>query len=86
MGIVGPACKVDAVAVKGSLLKITNPAGGGAGSARAASESQLFSPDFSLQDLGIGGLDKQVGEPQRAVCGLRTFVPVKQVNRAPAGR
>ncbi len=65
MGIVGPACKVDAVAVKGSLLKITNPASGGAGSARAASESQLFSPDFSLQDLGIGGLDKQVGECTR---------------------
>ena len=59
MGLVGPACKIGATAAKGSSLKITDERGGSSTTAQQRG-SQLFSPDFSLEDLGIGGLDAQV--------------------------
>jgi hypothetical protein len=60
MGIVGPACKIGVAAAKGSLLKIRDSQGADGGSSSARRGSQLFSPEFSLEDLGIGGLDAQV--------------------------
>ena len=74
MGIVSPACKVSVTAAKGSMLKIASSGGGGGGGA-AQRGSQLFSPDFSLEDLGIGGLDEQVGDIFRRAFASRIYSP-----------
>lgn len=58
MGLIGPACGIGVAPVKGSMLKIKDAPGESSTSQRG---SELFSPDFSLEHLGIGGLDAQVG-------------------------
>ena len=54
MGRLGRSCKVSVVPAKGSLLKIASGSTVG-GSGAVQRGSQLFSPNFSLEDLGIGG-------------------------------
>ena len=73
MGIVGPACKVGVVAVKGSMLKISTASGSGDRAAQRG--SLLFSPEFSLEELGIGGLDTQVGDIFRRAFASRVYPP-----------
>ena len=76
MGIVGPACKVAISPVKGSLLKVASAATGAAqGDSAAQRGSHLFSPDFSLESLGIGGLDAQVGDIFRRAFASRVYSP-----------
>jgi vesicle-fusing ATPase len=75
MGIVGPACQVGVVAAKGSLLKISSTGGVEGSGGGAQRESQLFSPDFSLEDLGIGGLDAEVGVIFRRAFASRVYSP-----------
>ena len=75
MGIVGPACQVGVVAAKGSLLKISSIGGVEGSGGGAQRESQLFSPDFSLEDLGIGGLDAEVGVIFRRAFASRVYSP-----------
>ena len=73
MGLLGPACQVSVVAVKGSILKISSGISSGPGGGAAQRGSQLFSPNFSLEDLGIGGLDAQVGDIFRRAFASRVY-------------
>ena len=54
MGRLGSFSQVRVVSAKGSLLKLASESTVG-GSSGAQRGSQLFSPNFSLEDLGIGG-------------------------------
>jgi vesicle-fusing ATPase len=74
MGRLGHACKVSVLSAKGSLLKLASGSTVG-GSSAAQRGSQLFSPNFSLEDLGIGGLDEQVGDIFRRAFASRIYSP-----------
>ena len=79
MGLVGANTQVKVRVAAGSTLKLTAETGSQAGASDGApgnmKGSALFRPDFSLEDLGIGGLDQEVGSIFRRAFASRVYPP-----------